>query len=158
MTLPAGVAGERGGLGKDGIAGARADAPTLVNGEGTEGTAAAAAAVRGDAELDHLDGGDRFAIGRVRKTGEWERVEAIEVGRGERAGGRGKDHGAPGDGLVSPGSAGMDLTLKGEREVHEFFGVGLDLLVRRKADGRRVQGRQSKKASLTLTLSRRERG
>ena len=51
-----------------------------------------------------------------------------------------------------------DLTLDGERKVHEFFGVGFDLLVRGETHGGGVERRQGEEVSLTLALSRRERG
>ena len=87
----AGLGHQLAGLGQDGFLAAGADAAPLMQGQRAEGTAAATAAMAGDAGAQHLVGRDGLAVAGMGRAGVGQGVDFVHLFRGQGAG-RGRQH------------------------------------------------------------------
>ena len=127
------------GLGQDGSLTAGADAASLMQGQRAEGTAAATAAMAGDAGAQHLVGRDGLAVAGMGRAGVGQGVDLVHLFRGQGAG-RGRQHqGAVAHHLLGPGVLAVHLLLQHLGQAQQFRGFGLHGLVRGQLHARQVE-------------------
>ncbi len=134
-----GLGHQRAGLGQDGLLAAGADAAPLVQGQRAEGTAAAAAAMAGDAGAQHLVGRDGLAVAGMGRAGVGQRVDLVHLFRGQGPG-RGRQHqGAVAHHLLGPGVLAVHLLLQHLGQAQQLRGLGLHGLVGGQLHARQVE-------------------
>ena len=127
------------GLGQDGSLTAGADAASLMQGQRAEGTAAATAAMAGDAGAQHLVGRDGLAVAGMGRAGVGQGVDLVHLFRGQGPG-RGRQHqGAVAYHLLGPGVLAVHLLLQHLGQAQQFRGFGLHGLVGGQLHARQVE-------------------
>ena len=135
----AGLGHQLAGLGQDGFLAAGADAASLMQGQRAEGTAAATAAMAGDAGAQHLVGRDGLAVAGMGRAGVGQGVDLVHLFRGQGAG-RGRQHqGAVAHHLLGPGVLAVHLLFQHLGQAQQFRGLGLHGLVGGQLHARQIE-------------------
>ena len=127
------------GLGQDGLLAAGADAAPLMQGQRAEGTAAATAAMAGDAGAQHLVGRDGLAVAGMGRAGVGQGVDLVHLFRGQGPGRRRQHQGAVAHHLLGPGVLAVHLLFQHLGQAQQFRGLGLHGLVRGQLHARQVE-------------------
>ena len=127
------------GLGQDGLLAAGADAAPLVQGQRAEGTAAATAAMAGDAGAQHLVGRDGLAVAGMGRAGIGQRVDLVHLFRGQGPGRRRQHQGAVAHHLLRPGVLAVHLLFQHLGQAQQLRGLGLHGLVGGQLHARQVE-------------------
>ncbi len=110
-----------------------------MQGQRTEGTAAATAAMAGDAGAQHLVGRDGLAVAGMGRAGVGQGVDPVHLFRGQGPGRRRQHQGAVAHHLLGPGVLAVYLLFQHLGQAQQFRGLGLHGLVRGQLHARQVE-------------------